>query len=94
MCEDDRLASERFCTAAAEALKNRLADIRGADNMCDVLAGNPRTGKYQGADSYQLDLSDGFRLTVVPNHRIPRRSLNGETDWELVRRVKVVSLET
>lgn len=94
MCEDDRLASERLGASAAEALRNRLGDIRGADNMYDVLAGNPKTGKYQNADCYRLELSDGFRLTVVPNHQIPRTSLNGETDWNLVRRVKVVSLET
>lgn len=93
LCEDEELAVDELGNAAVDALKKRLADIRAADCMHDVLAGNPVAGPYGQTDCYRLELANGLRLVLVPNHANPRESTAGGTDWPRVRRVRIVALE-
>jgi hypothetical protein len=93
LCEDESLAAQELGPIAAEALKRRLADIRAADAIYDVLAGRPLQDKHHGIDCYRFELADNCRLTVIPNHMPPRNSAAGIPDWERVRRVRVISLE-
>ena len=92
ICEDESLASKALGPVAAEALKNRLSDIRAADTIHEILAGRPHAGGSM--DRYRFELADGYHLTVLPNHAPPRNNAAGTTDWECVRRVRVISLET
>lgn len=92
MCEHEATAIARLGTLAAEALKNRLSDIRAADFINDVVAGQPRSSVISGAECFQFDLADHV-LTVTANHAPPRLDGNGLTDWARVRRVKVMSVE-
>lgn len=93
LCEDESLAAQRLGPAAAEALKHRLADIHAADAIHEVLAGRPLQGQYEEIDCYHFELAEGCRLTVIPNHMSPRINAAGITDWERVRRLRVISLE-
>lgn len=93
LCEDESLAAQEIGTAAAEALKSRLSDIRAADSIYDVLAGRPQLGKYHGNDCYRFELTEGYHLTVTPSHTRPRKDAAGMTDWGRVRRVRVMLLE-
>lgn len=93
MCEHEATAIARLGTLPAEALKNRLSDIRAADFISDVVAGRPRTSVISGVECFQFDLADRYALTVTANHAPPRLDGNGLTDWSRVRRVKVVSVE-
>lgn len=93
MCEHEATAIARLGPLPAEALKNRLSDIRAADFINDVVAGRPRSSVISGAECFQFDLADRYVLTVTANHVPPRLGGNGQTDWSRVRRVKVLSVE-
>ena len=93
LCEDELLATQSLGPAVAEALKRRLADIRAADSIHDVLAGHPEVGRYKNFDCYRFELAGGQRLTVIGNHVTPRANAVGAADWERVRRVRVMPLE-
>lgn len=89
-CEDEALAAQTLGSAAAEALQHRLADIRAADTIHEVLAGRPQAGGSM--DCYRFELADSFYLVVRPNHMKPRKNAAGMTDWDRVRRV-LISLD-
>lgn len=93
LSEDESLAAQTLGLAAAEALIHRLADIRAADTIAEVLAGRPQIGNCQGVDCYQFELAEGRRLTLVSSHVVPRNNAFGRTDWARVHRVRVISLD-
>ena len=92
VCTNELEAAQMLGATAAEALKHRISDIRAADSVRDVLAGNPRTGTLYNIECYFFDLSSSYCLTVVAAHATPRLNADGTVDWDRVRRVKVVSL--
>ncbi len=55
VCIDSALADQTLGPAAAEALRNRLVDIRAADSVYDLLAGHPAAGMHDGVECL-LDL--------------------------------------
>lgn len=92
LCVDESIADERLGIAAAEALRNRLGDIRAADSIYELLAGRPQAVRIGDQDGYRLEIEAGTWLTVVPNHIKPRIDGDGRPDWGRVRRVRVVAL--
>lgn len=92
MCIDDSLADNIIGTHAAEALRNRLDDIRAADSVNDLLAGSPEAGQHGGVDCHRVKLNDDAWLTFVPNHIKPCQDSFGCTDWSRVRRVRIVAV--
>lgn len=93
MCEQEAVALQQLGQLAADALKNRLSDLQGADFISDVLAGRPRHITVEGAPAVQFDLAERYTLTVSPNHVPPRNTPDGQTDWSRVRRIKIISVE-
>ena len=93
MCEQEAKAINRLGPLAAEALKKRISDIRVAEYVDEVLAGQPRIAQLNGTDCVQFDLADNYVLSVTANHIPPRVRSNGQTDWTRVRRVKVTTVE-
>lgn len=92
LCIDGALAEQALGVAAADALRNRLDDIRAADCVFDLLAGHPVAGTHNGAACYQVSLGDGARLVFVPNHNTPRIDAQGDVDWARVRRVRIMAV--
>ena len=92
LCIDGALADQSLGLAAAESLRKRLEDIRAADCVLDLLAGQPTAGTISGEACYCINLADGVRLTIVPSHNRPRLNGNGAADWPRVRRVRVVAV--
>jgi proteic killer suppression protein len=90
ICEDESLATQTLGSDTAKALKNRLADIRAADIISDVLAGQPSLDK--NTDCYHFELANGHKLIVKPSHVTERTNTDGTTDWKRVHRVQVISL--
>lgn len=89
LCEHEALAIAQLGVPAANALKNRLADIRAADHIGDVMAGAPRIAYVDGKQCYHFDLAEQCVLTVIANHAKERSIGSHQTDWLNVRRVKV-----
>ncbi len=92
VCIDGALADQSLGVVAAEGLRNRLVDIRAADSVYDLLAGQPSAGMHDGVECYRVRLDDGVYLTVVPNHNVLRINAKGGTDWTRVRRIRLVAV--
>lgn len=92
LCIDESLADETFGTSAAEALRNRLSDIRAADSVLELLAGRPTQSLYNDQHCYRVELAIGVWLTIVPNHNKPCLDPTGRPDWGRVRRVRVLAV--
>lgn len=92
LCIDESIADQTLGTSAAEALHNRLDDIRAADTVHELLAGRPQAAQFGDQDCYRLEIGDGTWLTFVPNHIKPRVDANGRADWGKVRRVRVIGV--
>jgi hypothetical protein len=94
VCIDSALADQTLGAAAAEALRNRLDDIRAADSVYDLLAGQPAAGVHNGVECYRVSLVNGARLVFVPSHNVSRINAQGAVDWTRVRRVRIMAVET
>lgn len=94
VCIDGALADQTLGPAVAEALRNRLVDIRAADSVYDLLAGQPAADMHDSVECYRVNLVDGARLILVPNHNTPRIDAQGAVDWARVRRVRIMAVGT
>lgn len=92
LCVDVSLADETFGTGAAEALRNRLSDIRAADSVLELLAGRPAPVLHKEQHCYRLEIAVGVWLIMVPNHNKPRLDASGLPDWGRIRRVRVLEV--
>ena len=92
LCIDESIADQKLGTVAAEALRNRLDDIRAADTVHELLAGRPRATRIGDQDCYRIDIGDDTCLTIIPNHIKSRVDANGRPDWARVRRVRVMAV--
>jgi hypothetical protein len=92
ICEDPDLAETRLGPEVAHLLRGRVADIRAATRMSDLLVGNPR---HNGASLELLlvDLGNEARMVWKANHVSPRTLPDGMTDWSQVSRVKLLKVE-
>lgn len=93
-CDDESIAARRLGPVAAEALKNRLADIRAADSIDELPSGLAQKTIYLDSDCVKFELAGGYSLILVPNHTSPRNDGEGKTAWNRVKRVRVVALES
>ena len=79
-------------TRVAEVLKRRLADIRAATSVEDLVAGRPR--ELAGSDPHMIvDLSDGYYIVFGANHPNNPMTESGDLDWTRVSRVKILRIE-
>ena len=74
----------------AEALKHRLADLRAATSIKDLIAGKPRTLGVGHLNCLVIDLCDGSRMVLKANHPENPLTDSGDLHWEKVSRIKVM----
>ncbi len=92
ICESESRAKHELGDAVAEMLKHRLADLRAATSVKDLMAGRPRTLRGTPLGVMVVDLRKGYRLVFAANHaRNPMK--NGDVDWEQVSRIKIIRIE-
>lgn len=89
-CECARSADKAFGSSVAKALRGRLADIRAASSIADLIVGRPRpTGK----DQLLIDLGASHQLRLCANHPKGAWGPDGQLDWTSVNRVRVLGIE-
>jgi len=94
LCETEEAARRTFGVEVAEKLKARLADLRAASCVKELVAGRPHRGSSNRRSHLTVDLSRGCRLVICANHRIVPKMDNGTVDWSRVNRVKVLDIES
>jgi hypothetical protein len=92
ICEDEDKAVSMLGVAAADRLRNRLADLRAAGTVSDLVAGNPRFSGHRNSE-LRIQLDEAHDLFCRPNHTTPPEDSAGLIDWPRVHRLQVVEIE-
>ena len=91
-CEDQAVATNELGPAVAEILQHRLADLRAANAVSDLPAGNPRVSILDKDEYLLIDLSDGYVIALQANHRRNVTNEGGDLEWRRVSRLKVIRI--
>lgn len=92
ICENEAEARGKLGRTVAETLKRRLADLDAALSPRDLLVGRPRLGK--DGQTMEIDLCDGHRIVFAANHPDNPATAEGVLDWENVKRIKILRIES
>ena len=92
-CESEEMLRQKFGPEVAEMLKRRLADLRAASSIKDIVLGNVREVPGTGGLAMCVDLFDGYRLDFGANHIHNPTLATGKVDWSAVSRIKITRIE-
>lgn len=93
LCESATHAEVQFGPAAAEALRRRLADLRAAVSLDDLLVTPARLLRNDDSSVMIVDFCAGHQLVLCVNHPKPPKMPNGSIDWANVCRIKLLRIE-
>jgi plasmid maintenance system killer protein len=89
-CENSSKANKKFGTDAANELRLRIADLRAATSVQDLVVGNPRA---TAEGQIELDAGTHLRIIFCANHNTVPKLDSGAVDWSRVSRVKILGIE-
>jgi proteic killer suppression protein len=93
LCEHQAAAERELGNRVAGVLRRRVADLRAATSIGDLVAGRP----CKVGDGHQqvmaVTLAEGFRMVFAANHYSLPLLESGGVDWSAVNRVKVLRIE-
>jgi proteic killer suppression protein len=93
LCECQAKAERELGLKAAKKLRERLADIRAASNVTDLVAGHPREIDGGRLPNYAINLADGYRMLLCANHNEIPLTKTAQVDWSKVSRVRIHKIE-
>jgi hypothetical protein len=91
VCESDTEARKRYPAETVEQLHDRLADIRAATSVSDLVVGQPSMDARPPA-RVRFKLDGGYELVCVGNHPTPPLMEDGLVNFDRMRRVRVVKI--
>jgi toxin HigB-1 len=90
LCESERRAVRELGRPCARKLFARLADLKAAENVNELVAGYPHPLKGDRAGQFSVRLEGGKRLVFQSaNQPVPTND-NGNIDWKRVTRLSIV----
>lgn len=92
ICEKYAVAKRELGKETADALIGRLADIRAARSIAELVAGNPRFLPEASTPTVIIDLTPGYQLSFCANHTKNPVTERGELDWTRVGRIKILGI--
>ena len=92
ICEDPSAADAYLGTEMGEVFRARLADIRAAATVEDLLVGEPSTGGELRRE-LRIGLGGSARLVLRANHRRLPLGKDGYVNWDKVSYVQVIGIE-
>ena len=90
LCSIVTKAKRELGETAAAVLIRRVADLRAASTICDLVAGNPT--QLEVPTDWSIGLADGFLLHIRCAERNPPLDAHGNIDWTYVSRFKVMGV--
>jgi plasmid maintenance system killer protein len=93
LCESDTKAKRELGAKIAKLLRRRLADLRAATCVKDIVAGRPREVGRGRHGRYAVELCDNSRIIFCANHITVPVVASGGVDWSKVSRVKILRIE-
>jgi len=95
VCENRRKAEAKFGVKIAQLLFDRLADLRAADSISDLVVGDPKVyDDSEGLPNLKIELANNYVIILRPNHVELPKDKNGNLDWAIVTRLKIMGIET
>ena len=92
VCEDEKVAFRRLGQEASVQLRGRLADLRAATSVRDLLAGKP-TLSGSTTEFLTIELVPGSSMRWIANDAPPRLNSEGAIDWDAVVRIRLLEIE-
>ena len=89
ICEKEFTARAKLGVDVAEVLKRRLADLRAATSVDDLVVGKPRMLNEEPDSCLVIDLSRSHQIVLKANHPENPVTEKGRTDWTKVFRIKI-----
>jgi toxin HigB-1 len=93
LCENEAIAERKLGKKVAEKLKRRLADLRAATNVKDIVVGKPRELDGKHHREITLKVCEGYGLIFCANHIVNPSLKSGGIDWSRVSRIKILRIE-
>ncbi len=90
LCSDERKMKQKLNKAGAKKLKRRLADLRTASCVAELVAGRPHPLARDREGQYAVDIDGGCRLVFEPAMDEAPLTEEGKTDWKNVSAVCIV----
>ncbi len=91
LCASRIKLDRRLGTEVAAALRHRLADLRAAATIHELILNRPCPLNESG--QLAMDVAGGIRLVFCPNHNTMPTDRSGKIDWTRVTRIKIVAIE-
>lgn len=86
LCEDEREAKRQLGRPGCRKLRARLADLKAASRVTELVAGRPHELRGDRAGQFALELDRGRRLVLEPaSTPIPRKDDGGVALGQLLR---------
>lgn len=92
LCENEARAKRDLGGTVAEKLKRRLADLRAAECVKDLIAGRPHEVEGATHRHFAVSLCEGARIVFCANHNTIPLEKSGGVDWSKVSRVKILEV--
>lgn len=92
LCEDRNYADEKLGTVVADILRRRLADLRAATNIDDIVLGNPSIVTFGNDQRYILEMDKYGTLCFEPNNVRNFATEGGAIEWAIVSRLQLVDM--
>ena len=90
-CERRELAEAEFGMTVARTLRNRIADLRAAQTLADLIAGKPRWVDSL-RNTLTVDLTARYRMVLSVNHPVLGNRSRRLSD-DNIHRVKLLRIE-
>lgn len=94
LCESGSRAKRELGITVAEQLKARLADLRAARHVTDVVAGRPHEIDGTSHREVAVDLGEDSHVVFCANHNMTPSLESGGVDWSKVSRIKILRIES
>jgi toxin HigB-1 len=89
LCESSAVAERKLGPPSASKLRRRLADLRAAATVAELVAGRPHPLTGDRAGQFSLELAKGDRLVFSPaNDPVPRTE-DGAINWSQVTLIRI-----
>jgi hypothetical protein len=94
ICESQLKAERALGLPMARALRARLADLRDAESVKDLVAGPPEVLESTPPGRIAIPLGSGACIFFSANHASTPVKRSGEVNWASVGRVKILEIGT
>jgi len=92
LCESTAKAKKVLGEEVAEMLKRRLADLRAAEYVNDLVVGKPHAFDDTNGEKFSVNLCDDFCIIFRANHTPPPLTECSKINWSKVSRIHILQI--